>query len=339
MSISLSDYTFELPQCLIASSPCKTRTGSRLLHLDRQVDQYTDCQFSDLLHLLRPNDLLIFNNTRVMKARLKGRKMTGGAVELLIERLIDDKTAKVMVKSNKSLRLPATILVGEHEVVLFEKIGGFYQAKCLDTTFIELMDGCGEIPLPPYMKRDATEEDVERYQTVYAAIDGAVAAPTAGLHFDELLLERLKSIGVDQAFITLHVGAGTFLPIKSDDIDSHTMHSEWVDVNDSVWQSIAQARSRGGRVIAVGTTSVRALESAWPYRDKGSYQADTQLFIRPPYEFGACDGMITNFHLPQSTLLMLVAAFAGYDLMMRSYEHAIASAYRFYSYGDSMLII
>ncbi len=340
MSVCLEDYSFDLPEKLIASRPLSKRTDSRLLKLSRKTGVIEDTHFSQLLSILKPHDLLVFNNTRVMKARLYGNKVTGGRIEILIERILDDCHAKVMLKSNRPLRLPCELNLQDNQIIVESKEEQFYHIRSLGKPFFHLMAEYGEMPLPPYMARKADDDDLERYQTVYASHMGAVAAPTAGLHFDELLLSRLQQNDVKQAFVTLHVGAGTFLPIKSSSIDEHTMHSEKFEVKADVWTKIKQTKELGGRVIAVGTTSMRALESAARINhNHQDYRGDTQIFIKPPFDFKLCDGLITNFHLPQSTLLMLVSAFVGHSAMMKAYAHAIADEYRFYSYGDSMIII
>lgn len=340
MSYSLDDFSFDLPESLIASRPLPERSESKLLHIDKQSGSLHDNVFSDVCTLLKPNDLLVFNNTQVMKARLHAYKLSGGHVEILIERILEDHFAKVMIKSNRPLKLPVMLTVDDHLLEVELKDGQFYQLRSRGPSFYELMVKFGEMPLPPYMGRKADASDLSRYQTVYAKEIGAVAAPTAGLHFDEPLLMRLNNLGVDQAFLTLHVGAGTFLPVKAGNIGSHVMHSERFEITRSVWDKINIAKQRGGRVVAVGTTSMRALESACLVNAQNQdYNGDTELFIRPPFDFQVCDGLITNFHLPKSTLMMLVSAFAGYDNVMNAYEHAIATGYRFYSYGDSSIII
>ena len=341
----LSDFDYELPEELIAQSPAEQRNKSRLLRIDAQ-GQCHDHQFTDLLQFIKPHDLLVFNNTKVIKARLYGHKNTGGKVELLVERLLDDNRALAHIRASKAPKLSTTLhfaddafsaeVVGREDA-LFELV--FSEA------LLPLLEKYGQTPLPPYITHTPDSEDDKRYQTVYAKTPGAVAAPTAGLHFDDELLQQLNDKGVNTAFVTLHVGAGTFQPVRVEEIKDHVMHAEWYEVEPAVVEAIKQARAAGGRVIAVGTTSVRALESAASFggtidnlRCPIAHQGDTRLFITPGYEFQVVDALITNFHLPQSTLLMLVAALMGLDNMKKAYQHAIANTYRFFSYGDSMFI-
>lgn len=341
----LSDFDYKLPDELIAQSPAEQRNKSRLLRIDAQ-GQCHDHQFTDLLQFLKPHDLLVFNNTKVIKARLFGQKATGGKVELLVERLLEDNRALVHIRASKAPKLNNVLLFAEEsfsaEVVgredaLFELV--------FSEPLLPLLDQYGQTPLPPYITHTPDSEDDKRYQTVYAKTPGAVAAPTAGLHFDDELLDQLSKKNINTAFVTLHVGAGTFQPVRVDEIKDHIMHAEWYEVDPSVVDTIKAARAAGGRVIAVGTTSVRALESAAQFggtieelRCPISHQGDTRLFITPGYQFKVVDALITNFHLPQSTLLMLVAALMGLDNMKKTYEHAIKEQYRFFSYGDSMFI-
>lgn len=338
-SMQLSDFQFDLPPELIAQRPLHQRGASRLLHLDGSSGQVVDRRFQDLPTLLRPNDLLVFNNTRVMRARLYGRKETGGRVELLIERLLDDGEALVHVRASKSPKPDSLVLLegGEALRVLMRE-GDLLRMRALDAAFPELMARYGHMPLPPYIQRDDDAVDLERYQTVYARYEGAVAAPTAGLHFDEAMLDRIRALGVATAEVTLHVGAGTFQPVRVQNLDAHQMHAEWLDVSDRVCEQVQTTRAVGGRVIAVGTTSVRSLETAAADGELHAYRGDSRLFIRPGYRYRVIDAMITNFHLPESTLLMLIAAFAGYESVMGAYHHAVAKRYRFFSYGDAMFI-
>lgn len=337
--LSLADFDYDLPSDLIAQYPAKERTASRLLHVDKLSREH-DRQFTDILSLLLPGDLLVFNDTQVIKARLYGMKPTGGKVEVLVERIVGRSKALAHVKSSKTpkpgttLRLADTVnaTVGQRRDDLFELE---FEGDVLD-----ILQEHGHVPLPPYIDHAAQADDESRYQTVYARHPGAVAAPTAGLHFDDRLLEKLHHMGVDQAFVTLHVGAGTFQPVRGNDLAKHVMHNEWYTVPEATVQAIARAKSEGGRVVCVGTTSVRALESA-AQDNAGSlaaHQGDTRLFIRPGYQWQVVDAMITNFHLPQSTLLMLVAAFIGMDTMKHAYQHAIQQRYRFFSYGDAMFL-
>lgn len=341
----LSDFDYQLPDELIAQSPAEQRNKSRLLRIDAQ-GQCHDHQFTDLLQFLKPYDLLVFNNTKVIKARLFGQKTTGGKVELLIERLLDEQRALAHIRASKSPKLNSEIIfadgafsaeVVDREDALFELV--------FSESLLPLLEQYGQTPLPPYITHTPDSDDDERYQTVYAKTPGAVAAPTAGLHFDDGLLEQLNKNNIHTAFVTLHVGAGTFQPVRVDDIRDHVMHAELYDVSADVVEAIKAARAAGGRVIAVGTTSVRALESAAQFggtiddmRCPIAHQGDTRLFITPGYQFKVVDALITNFHLPQSTLLMLVAALMGLDTMKKTYEHAIQQKYRFFSYGDSMFI-
>lgn len=343
--MQLSDFDYELPAELIAQSPAEQRNKSRLLRIDAQ-GQCHDHQFTDLLQFLKPHDLLVFNNTKVIKARLFGQKNTGGKVEVLIERLLDENRALAHIRASKSPKVNTNIVFAEgrftaevvaREDALFELV--FSEA------LLPLLDQYGQTPLPPYITHTPDSEDDKRYQTVYARTPGAVAAPTAGLHFDDELLSQLDKQGINTAFVTLHVGAGTFQPVRVDDIKDHVMHAEWYEVPPEVVEAIQAARAAGGRVIAVGTTSVRALESAAQFggtindlRCPIAHQGDTRLFITPGYQFKVVDALITNFHLPQSTLLMLVSALMGLDNMKKTYKHAIKQEYRFFSYGDSMFI-
>ncbi|MEJ2310363.1 MAG: tRNA preQ1(34) S-adenosylmethionine ribosyltransferase-isomerase QueA [Gammaproteobacteria bacterium] len=333
-----SDFHFDLPDELIAQHPPEQRGDSRLLHVDGMTGALQDRHFSDLPDLLEPGDLLVFNNTRVMKARLFGNKESGGRVEILIERLIDAERALALVRASKSPKPGGIILVGGNRVEVTGRDDDFFALHCLDGSFPELMEREGHMPLPPYIARSDDSQDMDRYQTVYAEREGAVAAPTAGLHFTPEMLARLRKRGVEMAHVTLHVGAGTFQPVRVENLDEHVMHSEWLEVTQAVCDSVQQAREAGRRVVAVGTTSVRALESASASGRLQPMTGDTRLFITPGYRFRSVDLMLTNFHLPESTLLMLVSAFGGYDTMMRAYRHAVAQGYRFFSYGDAMLI-
>jgi len=341
--MQLSDFHYDLPPELIAQEALKDRTASRLLHLDTQTQPATlnDRHFSDVVDLIQKDDLLVFNNTRVIPARLHGQKATGGKVEVMVERVLDDHHILAHIRSNKSPKAGAQLhLENKLNVEVTGRQGRLFEIKFLHKRSVfQLLDEYGHIPLPPYIEREDTEADRERYQTVFAKKAGAVAAPTAGLHFNNALLDRLKSKGVATAQVTLHVGAGTFLPVSVENLDDHIMHAEWVEVEQSVCDAVAACKARGGKVIAVGTTSVRSLESA--AKATGSLQpfsADTQLFITPGYDFHVVDAMITNFHLPESTLLMLVSAFSGYENIMMAYEHAIQQRYRFFSYGDAMFL-
>ncbi|HUL97678.1 MAG TPA: tRNA preQ1(34) S-adenosylmethionine ribosyltransferase-isomerase QueA [Usitatibacter sp.] len=333
----LADFDYELPPELIAQHPGAERSASRLLHLDGRTGAIEDLRFTEIVGLIAPGDLLVVNDTRVIKARLHGRKDSGGEVEILVERVLDAHRALAQVRASKPPKPGRTIAVGASELRVVARQGDFYELEFADGVFATL-DAHGEVPLPPYITHAAGAGDEARYQTVYARAPGAVAAPTAGLHFDEPLLAALAAKGVARAAITLHVGAGTFQPVRTDDVGKHVMHSEWYDVPAATVSAVAAARARGGRVVSVGTTALRALESA---AAGGALQAgtgETRLFIVPGYRFRAVDRLVTNFHLPRSTLLMLVCAFAGRESVLAAYAHAVRERYRFFSYGDAMLL-
>ena len=336
-----SDFHFDLPPELIAQRPLARRGASRLLCLDGPTGAVSDRHFADLPALLRPGDLLVFNDTRVMRARLFGHKASGGRVEILVERLLGPDRVLAQVRASKSPK-PGGRLLLESGAALecLGREGEFFQLRALDSDFPTLMERHGHIPLPPYIQRPDEETDLERYQTVYSRRPGAVAAPTAGLHFDVDMLQRLADLGVASAHVTLHVGAGTFQPVRVENLDEHPMHAEWLEVNAEVCAQVAATRARGGRVVAVGTTSVRSLETAAASSDGdlAPFQGETRLFIRPGYRFRVVDALITNFHLPESTLLMLVSAFSGYEAIMAAYRRAVAAGYRFFSYGDAMFL-
>jgi S-adenosylmethionine:tRNA ribosyltransferase-isomerase len=333
---SLSDFDFELPPELIAQTPLTARSASRLLHVDG--DTPVDRHFADIVQLLQPGDLLVFNNTRVLKARFFGVKESGGKIEALIERVLDNRTVHAQVRASKSPGVGVKIrLADAFDVTVGERFGEFYTLHFPSDVF-ELLEQYGKLPLPPYIEHDADDFDEQRYQTVYAKEPGAVAAPTAGLHFDEDLLAQLSAKGVNFAYVTLHVGAGTFQPVRVENLSEHNMHSEWYTMPAETVEAVARTKAAGGKVVAVGTTSMRALESASQTGALVAGSADTRLFITPGYTFKTVDRLVTNFHLPKSTLLMLVSAFAGYDTIRRAYAHAIAQHYRFFSYGDAMLL-
>lgn len=338
--MKLSDFDYILPEHLIAQAPLRNRSESRLLVVDPQNNTLLNHHFSDLEAFIEAGDLLIFNNTRVIPARLFGRKQTGGKLEVMVERVLNEKDLLAHVRSNKAPR-PGTKLQLENEIkctMVERKDDLFVLRQMGERTWLELLEQYGHVPLPPYIQRFDDHSDRERYQTVYAQFPGAVAAPTAGLHFDQPILERLALKGVKTAFITLHVGAGTFQPVRGDDIANHVMHAERVEVSQPVCDAIAETKETGKRVIAVGTTVVRSLEAA---ADSGSIiplSGESNLFIKPGFGFNVVDALVTNFHLPKSTLLMLVSAFAGSDLIRQAYAHAIREQYRFFSYGDAMLI-
>lgn len=334
-----SDFNYTLPEELIAQHPTEKRGGSRLLCLQGNSDQITDRWFSDLPDLLHPGDLLVFNDTRVMRARMYGLKETGGKVEILIERVLDSHRAVAHLRASKSPKKGSRLLISDMaELEVLGRQDDLFELYSPDLDFMALMQQAGHMPLPPYINRDDEQIDDERYQTVYADRPGAVAAPTAGLHFDQAMLDRLSKNGVEQARVTLHVGAGTFRPVRVDRLEDHVMHSEYVEVSTETCAQVQATRSRGGRVVAVGTTSVRSLESASADGGLKPFQGDTRLFITPGYRFRSVDLLITNFHLPESTLLMLVSAFSGYEQIMAAYRHAVEQKYRFFSYGDAMLL-
>lgn len=354
ISYRLSDFDYHLPPELIAQVPATERTGSRLLHVPPD-DGLHDLQFIDLQTLLRPGDLLVFNDSKVIPARLHTVKPTGGAVEILVERVLSDTQAMVMLKASKK-PTPGSALSLQRPGLKDRQITLVGRDPAHDDRFVvdfqgpvfEVLDQFGELPLPPYITHDPTSQDATRYQTVYAQHPGSVAAPTAGLHFDEAILTRLNEAGVETARVTLHVGSGTFSPVRFEDLSQHKMHSEWCTLSSETAAKIIETKRAGGRVIAVGTTSLRTLES-WAGRF-GTYrwgqavaqelagQWDTDLFVTPGYHFRVVDAMVTNFHLPKSTLLMLVSAFAGYERIREAYQHAIDKRYRFFSYGDAMFL-
>ncbi len=338
-----ADFDFHLPEALIAQYPLEQRTASRLLHLCG--DQLVDRHFNDLLELLQPDDLLVFNNTRVIPARLHGIKQTGGKVEVLVERVIDQQHVLAHVRASKSPKAGARLILEDNiEATMLQREGDLFKLRlnAIDKNstagVLELLDQYGHIPLPPYIERSDESSDLQRYQTVYAQHAGAVAAPTAGLHFDQPMLDALAAKGIGSAFVTLHVGAGTFQPVRVENIEDHHMHAEYIDVDSSVIKQIKQTRLNGGRIIAVGTTAVRSLESAAIQGELAEFHGDSQIFIYPGCKFRVVDAMITNFHLPQSTLLMLVSAFSGHKNIMEAYRHAVEQQYRFFSYGDAMFL-
>jgi len=337
-----SDFVYDLPPELIAQRPPAQRSGSRLLHVPHGAAprdlQFNDLQFIDLPGLLREHDLLVFNDTRVIPARVVGSKPTGGQVEILLERVLDGTRILAHVHASKPLRAEAPVsLPGGAQARYIGRRDDLFELE-LSCDPIAYFNEQGSMPLPPYIERDTDAADAVRYQTVYAREPGAVAAPTAGLHFDEAMIARCRSIGAQTAYVTLHVGAGTFQPVRVDDLREHRMHSERVTVGADVCAAVAQARASGGRVIAVGTTVVRSLESASQSELLLPFAGETRLFITPGYRFRSVDALLTNFHLPESTLLMLVCAFGGYDAVMQAYRHAVQRRYRFFSYGDAMFV-
>lgn len=331
----ISDFDYSLPDELIARHPAAERRGSRLLAL---ADQPTDLGFAEFPGLLRAGDLLVFNNSRVIKARLAAQKESGGRAEILIERIEQDRRVLAHVKASKSPKVGGKLLCKQGVVAsVVSRKGGLYELD-FSTDVMPFLDEYGEVPLPPYLARHADRSDIERYQTIYAKDPGAVAAPTAGLHFDAAMLDETLHNGVQHAWVTLHVGAGTFQSLRQSHIRDNKLHSERIVVDSACCDAVARTRAAGGRVIAVGTTSVRALESASANGTLQSFSGETDIFILPGYKFRTVDAMLTNFHLPQSSLLMLVAAFAGKDRILSAYEHAVREKYRFFSYGDAMFL-
>lgn len=340
--MQLSDFNYELPAELIAQHPLANRTDSRLLEVRADGPnhvQLVDRQFKDILSLVQPGDLLVFNDTKVIPARLHGKKETGGNVELLIERISGEMQAWVQIRASKVPKTGSIVHIhnkaGEtFPVEMIGYDGRFYEVRFPENVF-SLLERFGELPLPPYIEHQPDGEDAQRYQTVVAKNPGAVAAPTAGLHFDEAILQKIKDLGVNQATVTLHVGAGTFTPVREEDLSKHKMHYEWYSIPNETLEAIETTKNNGGRVIAVGTTSLRALESQ---AASGQSSGETNLFITPGYQFKTVDCLLTNFHLPKSTLLMLVSALAGADNIRAAYQHAISQKYRFFSYGDAMFL-
>ncbi len=340
LHMELDQFDYHLPEELIAQVPLQQRTASRLLHFEADADCFEDLHFKDLLKLVRAGDLLVFNDTRVIPARLFGQKSSGGKVEFLLERMLSSHKVLSQLKASKSPKKGTQLIFADDVTAIVEnRQEDFFILRFNQNTNVEeFLTRSGQMPLPPYIHREPDEDDKHRYQTVYAKHSGAVAAPTAGLHFDEEFLNSLRKKEVEFANITLHVGAGTFQPVREDNILQHKIHAEKVMVPKQVCEQITACKKRNSRVIAVGTTSVRALESAAQDGDFKPFEGDTSLYIYPGYEFKIVDALITNFHLPKSTLLMLVSAFAGYRTTMAAYRHAVAKRYRFYSYGDAMFI-
>lgn len=338
----VKEFSFELPEQLIASQPQAERSASRLLVMNRQTGELQHQIFKDILQLLNPGDLLVFNNTRVIPARLFGEKSSGGKVEVLVERLLQGQRFLAHIRASKAPK-PGTELLLENsaKVVMQQRHDTLFELELLgDEPVLAMLERLGHMPLPPYIARPDTEEDKARYQTVYNQKPGAVAAPTAGLHFDQPLLDQLQAKGIEFAYVTLHVGAGTFQPVRVDSILEHKMHAEYIEVDQAVVDAVAACKARGNKVVAVGTTSVRSLESAAKQHggELKPYSGDTQIFIYPGYQFKVIDSLITNFHLPESTLIMLVSAFSTREYVLNAYQTAIAEQYRFYSYGDAMFI-
>ena len=335
-----SDFFYSLPPELIAQAPLAERHTSRLLHLSRATHHCVHRQFTDLPQLLQPGDLLVVNDSQVIPARLFGQKKTGGQVELLIERVLNNQKALAHIRASKSPKPGTALIIADHEVTVVER---HHERLFLlkledDKAWLSLLEQAGHMPLPPYIKRDDTPSDRECYQTIFAAHKGSVAAPTAGLHFTSTLLEQLNAHRIHIASLTLHVGAGTFLPVQTDDIQKHHMHQERIDVSSELCNKIIETKKQGGRVIAVGTTVVRALETAALSGHLHPFCGETDIFITPGFRFKVVDALVTNFHLPESTLLMLVSAFASRQQILSAYQEAIAKRYRFFSYGDAMFI-
>lgn len=341
--MKVEDFNYTLPTELIAQYPLPNRSDSRLLVIDRAKDEFVDATVKALPEYLRAGDLLVFNNTRVIPARLWAKKASGGQVEIMIERVEDEMHVIAQLRVN---RKPASgtrlVIDAEPEAIELEVLGRegeFWRLQLLAGAWSQVLVDHGHMPLPPYIERSDEASDQERYQTVYGQVPGAVAAPTAGLHFDQGLLDLLKDHGVDMGWCTLHVGAGTFQPVRADSVEDHIMHKEWLRVDEVLVEQVQQTKARGGRVIAVGTTAVRSLETAAQAGELAPYQGDSQLFIYPGFDFKVIDGMLTNFHLPGSTLVMLVSAFAGREKILAAYQHAIDARYRFFSYGDATLLL
>ena len=334
-----SDFYFDLPNELIARFPLAQRSASRLLSVQADSGAIEHGQFTDLIDKLEQGDLLVFNNTKVIPARLYGEKASGGKLEALIERVLDEHQALVHLRSSRSPKVGSRILLEGYEAEVTARQGALFQLRFLAAQpVLAILQEVGHMPLPPYMERADQDSDRERYQTVYAKTPGAVAAPTAGLHFDEALLAALQAKGVNFAFVTLHVGAGTFQPVKVESLTEHQMHSEYIEVSAEVVSAVQATRAAGKKVVAVGTTSVRSLESASRHGEIAPFQGDSDIFIYPGYQFKSVDAIITNFHLPESTLIMLVSAFAGRESILQAYQQAVAEQYRFFSYGDAMYL-
>ena len=338
--MKLSDFHFDLPEELIAHYPPAKRTDSRLLCLSRESGQIDHRHFTDFISLINPEDLLVFNNTRVIPARLFGNKASGGRVEVLVERVMAGNQILAQVRASKAPKAGSFIIFSEGAKagVLGREGDFFILAFPEDLALMSLLDEIGHMPLPPYIKREDELSDKERYQTVYSEKQGAVAAPTAGLHFDKPLLAEIAAKGIDTAKVTLHVGAGTFQPVRAEKIEDHQMHAEYLEVDETVCDKVNACRARGGRVVAIGTTTVRCLETASSAGKISPYKGDTDIFIYPGYKFKSVDALLTNFHLPESTLIMLVSAFVGKENILRAYNEAIKERYRFFSYGDATFL-
>lgn len=338
--MNIEDFFYQLPEHLIAKYPIKNRSESRLFILDRSSQQFAHKKFVDLLDFINPPDLIIFNNTRVLPARLFAYKNSGGKVEILIERILDERHALAHIKKSRSLKIGMQLsLINQMRVEIMERCDSLFKVKFHgEQKLVDILHQIGEMPIPGYLKRNVTELDKNRYQTVYAQNEGGVAAPTAGLHFDETLIGKIKTKAAI-GFVTLHVGAGTFKPIKVQNILHHQMHSEQIEVSEEICEKVIACKKNGGRIIAVGTTVMRSLETAMQNNVIKPFKGETSIFIYPGYQFKCVDMLLTNFHFPKSTLLILVSAFAGREKILQAYQEAINNNYRFYSYGDAMLII
>lgn len=338
------DFNYHLPEHLIAQTPCDIRSHSRLLHYSRQGHQIDHLHFYNILDLIKPDDVLVFNDTRVIPARIYGHKETGGKVEILVERLVNEHQCLAHIKASKTPKSGSIINLSDElnqqsfSVTVIGRDDDLFILHSADQSMASIMQDIGHMPLPPYIQRNDDSDDHSRYQTVYANTPGAVAAPTAGLHFDEEILNKIKDKGIESAFVTLHVGAGTFQPVRSELIEKHKMHFEYLTVSQKTVDKCQQARQRGGRIIAIGTTTVRSLETASINGQLEAYTGETDIFIYPGYVFKSVDALLTNFHLPESTLLMLISALADKEEIMRCYAEAISEEYRFFSYGDAMFI-
>ncbi|MCH9770094.1 MAG: tRNA preQ1(34) S-adenosylmethionine ribosyltransferase-isomerase QueA [Gammaproteobacteria bacterium] len=339
MNYVTDDFDYDLPSELIAQYPLTERSASRLLALDIVRANWQHRQFTDLISLLKPNDIVVLNDTRVIPARLFGHKASGGAIECLLERLLADNQVLAHIRASRAPKPGGELILAGYRVTVLSRETDLFRLQFPEAIdLLQLLDEAGQMPLPPYIERKPEGRDKARYQTVFAKTPGAVAAPTAGLHFDQAMLDQLAANNIAHAYVTLHVGAGTFQPVRTNDLAGHHMHSEWLSVPKITVEKIEQAKAKGGRVVAIGTTVLRSLETAAAAGVLSTYEGDTDLFIRPGFKFNCVDVLLTNFHLPRSTLLMLVAAFGGYELVMQAYQAAISEAYRFFSYGDAMLL-
>ena len=335
--MNIEEFNYHLPPNLIAQFPKEDRSDSRLLLLNPSQNKIDDKEFKSFIDTIKQNDLVIFNNTKVIKARLFGEKISGGKVEILIEKIINDHLVIGHIGTSKKIKDGLEILVGPAKIRVQSRIDNMFLLS-ISIDVYQLIDQFGQLPLPPYINRKNNEEDLDRYQTIFAKHEGAIAAPTAGLHFDDVFFDNLKQKEIDYEFITLHVGSGTFQPVRQENIHNHKMHSEEFFIDENVYKKIEQTKKNNGRVIAIGTTVLRALESAYSVKKKITGFQKTDIFIYPGYHFKVVDSLFTNFHLPKSTLLMLVSAFAGHSFIMAAYRHAVHQEYRFFSYGDAMFI-